>query len=881
MQKSEHRFFLSSGLSVIFSILFVYIVCSLMKTQVSTDFYVDINNLFTVDSSVFLPEPLERLRFITAVFCIPIFMIFIYVILDKFLMKFKDDKLRLPALFLRIVIIGLIIFLMITYSRMSELDFFIENNYLLLNPWLSSAVLIIFGAIIFFLLKIKVGNTILRTIKKRSTIINRLLSLLIVCYIIFIAISSIYSLYSFDDSGIFSSHFNATFHSMAMVHLGDNLLIDLVNQYGLYPQFLEIIFSVIGLSVLKFTTLMGILVFINFFLLYRSLNKLIDNIFFVLVGFLMILYYGYMHFKLVNSDPYFQYFPIRTLFPALLIYLSVNYFLKRSRLKYFLYTMIFSIAVLWNLDTGLIVFIAWMLVLIYDEMLSFRRLSDFIKRSSIHILFMLISLLGVILIYLSLIFLRSGHFPDLLDFVKYQVYFYGYGFFMLPMKFIHPWNMIALIYILGLVFSLKSIIIKDNSLTARIIFLVTILGVGLLSYYQGRSHDHVLSLVWYPAFFLLALFTYKSYQQVKCEFLSHRKNWLNVLVFIFLMVFSLSSILNLSVNSKTFFSLINERASKYLEKKETPVTSGIEFIRNNTIKGEKSLILSYHSAIYYLNSQTNPGLDIPGMSEIFLKSDYEKIFNSIKATSFKKVFIDLNFITNIQLNYATNLKVLDELIRQGYYVADQNKFNNILMLERKESENTTVLKGEIPQGENSYLHYYQYGGLFSYDLINNKTIGNKENLPPINLKQKFSIELMIKPEDTQVQYAAVMGNHPGDGHQGFIIQQDNENRNVYNFIYGDGSEWSQPLAFALIPNKASYLSLTNNNGDIRIYIDGKLENSIVSNLNKFENSKLPLSIGNWINMDRSFNGEISEIEIINEVLTPDNISENWELMNRK
>ncbi|MNC61033.1 hypothetical protein D3C75_1109540 [compost metagenome] len=66
-----------------------------------------------------------------------------------------------------------------------------------------------------------------------------------------------------------------------------------------------------------------------------------------------------------------------------------------------------------------------------------------------------------------------------------------------------------------------------------------------------------------------------------------------------------------------------------------------------------------------------------------------------------------------------------------------------------------------------------------------------------------------------------------------------------------------------------------------MYIDGRLENSIDNNLNKYENSNMPLSIGNWINMDRHFNGEISEVKIINEALAPDIISKHWELVNRK
>lgn len=881
MKLNNNRYLLSGLISTFLSVLFVYLICILINKQVPTELFYTIEKLFTVNSNAFRPEPLERLRFIIAVITTPIFIMAFFILTNRLLTKFQDETLFVPTYILYSTISGILIYLLIIYYRSDDLIFFVQNNYLFSHPWLMCSVLTMFCLITYYFLGNKTGQKVFLLLKQKTALINGVFSFLIVAYIAFIAVSCIYSVYSIDDSGMYSSHFNATFHSMVMVYLGDNLLIDSLNQYGLYPHFLEIIFSIFGLSILKFTVFMSVLVFLNFYFIYKSLDKIIGNKLFVMIGFSMILFYGYMHLKLVNPDPYFQYFPIRTIFPSLLLYLSVDYFQNKNRVKYFVYTGIFSMSILWNVDTGLIVFLTWLLTLIYDEMQSYKFFSEFTKKSIKHVIFVFLSLLGIILVYYLLIFLRSGQVPNLYEFVKYQVYFYGYGFFMLPMKIIHPWNIIAFVYLLGLVFSVKTIFTKENTVTSKIIFLASILGVGLFSYYQGRSHDHVLANVWYPAFFLMALFTYKFYKKLQNEFILHRKNWLDIFVFLFLMFFLLVSFFNLIFNSGVFYSLINERGSKYIEKRETPVTSGVEFVMKNTTKGERNLILSYHSGIYYLSSHMTPGIGIPGMSEIFLESDYEKMNYSIKNRQFEKVFVDLNFLTDIQLNFFTNLRVLNELVKNNYYFSDRNTFGNILMLEKGGSDNIQGIKEQIPEEPNSNLHYSIYGGAFGYDLKNNNFVGVKESLPPINLNQQFSIELVLKPSDSQVPYAALIGNHPGNGYQGFIIQQDNDSQNLYNFYYGDGSKWSLPLVFSLETNEMNFLVITNDNGIIKVYINGKLSETGSSGLKDIENSDLPLSVGNWMNMDRGFAGEINEVQILNEVLTPEEISNQWELVNGK
>lgn len=55
----------------------------------------------------------------------------------------------------------------------------------------------------------------------------------------------------------------------------------------------------------------------------------------------------------------------------------------------------------------------------------------------------------------------------------------------------------------------------------------------------------------------------------------------------------------------------------------------------------------------------------------------------------------------------------------------------------------------------------------------NDLVTNGAEFSPIELASSFSVEMLVKPYATQVQYASIIGNHPGEkNNSGFVIQQD-------------------------------------------------------------------------------------------------------------
>jgi hypothetical protein len=161
----------------------------------------------------------------------------------------------------------------------------------------------------------------------------------------------------------------------------------------------------------------------------------------------------------------------------------------------------------------------------------------------------------------------------------------------------------------------------------------------------------------------------------------------------------------------------------------------------------------------------------------------------------------------------------------------------------------------------SVLHYVFDNKTFSYISSDGELI-HGGRIDPVYLNKSFSIEILVRPYKEQVANAAILGNHPGKGYEGFVIQQNFVNQNEYTFGFGNGKEWLPNIKFNLTENRLNHLLIDVRKNQTSIYIDGKFMGS-VNTIESIKNSNMPLYIGNWVGGNRPFNGFIEEIKIIN------------------
>lgn len=201
----------------------------------------------------------------------------------------------------------------------------------------------------------------------------------------FCAISfRIYSANSVEYSFAMISHLEAVFYSVTQATAGKAALVNFSPQYGLYAEYFAPIFQIIGISVLKFTLAMAALqsaaVLMILWLIFQVIASNTMRV--LCIGSLALLInYTFQ----APNDAYFQYFPLRFLFPVIATTLYFSYIKKPSLTKLVALGIIGALAIPFNLDSGIPVFgslfaaflFTWPFAKREDRAARFRELAIF------------------------------------------------------------------------------------------------------------------------------------------------------------------------------------------------------------------------------------------------------------------------------------------------------------------------------------------------------------------------------------------------------------------------------------------------------------------------------------------------------------------------
>lgn len=639
--------YIAGMLAILFSIAFAWIIIPKIVGYINPEM-IDLEEIKKIIYfyEAARPEPIERSIFLITIIMLPVLLLIFISLFNYILKKNTNSSLVKHAhngLFA--VSLGLIAYLAWIVNKKESFFYFINSIGFKQETVYQNGISIQIGTILFVAFISFIMNLLILRSRKNQILDKFSIIILFladaVCWIAILSVVliCIFSIGLVSEMGTYSGHFNGFFHSVVQIYFGKESLYDLFSRYGLYAHFLEPIWRIIGLSVFKFTLIMGLLLGIILALLYKLLKELIDNKIIAYLSFLSIIWCVFMYGRIFWMyrwapefiDNYFQYFPLRMLFAAISIYFTYYYFKTSSRKLYYLSFAIYAISMFWNFDTGFVVYLTWLIMLIYEGLCDRS-----IKKILFHIVNWVSILLLIIGLFTSYMYLRYGHSPAYEQFLMFQRIFYIYGYAMLPMPLIHPWNIIVIIYLIGMAVSLINLLKGNRSLKVSMIFNLSILGVGLFSYYQGRSHDFCLVAVSYPAIILLTIFADELTKKIKVN-----KSILNFIALNFITFFMIYSSLSFAKNYKIIFTTIKERIEISIGRKNTPVIRSAEFIKNNTKKGEELLIISNLCSIYYLESKTTSPIKAEPLEFIFV-SEVDEILDYLKSSLCKKVILDVN-----------------------------------------------------------------------------------------------------------------------------------------------------------------------------------------------------------------------------------------------
>ncbi|MBT4731820.1 hypothetical protein HOB87_07610 [Candidatus Woesearchaeota archaeon] len=644
LERKKSLVFLYSVFSYLVALFFIGFIIYKYHNLNTLDIVEVIKSTYILDVHEFKPEPFEWIIYTLGLVFFPILILPLHFVLNSYASLFKSQYVYNISWLLVFMTPVIVLFYASTQEWGSwYYKFFLEKTVFSVNSIVPFFLLTLMATLIYFD-KLKLPSVVRNTLLKAMSVI---LSAVTLYYLI---LSFFINIFDVNSSEWGWTHFDAIYYSVVQV-VNDNsaLYVDgFSNTYGLYPHLLEPILSLTGgVSIFKFTLIQAALIFISFWIIYYVINKLVANRIIANIGFLSVIWAQYFYGKFAamylhrQMEYYFQYTPLRTIFPCLILYLAYKYTTKKSNFIRLLGYVVSAISLIWNIETGAIVSISWYMFILYSNIdhdggAKFNLIKSF---NEFLVFFGVIA--AIIVFYYIYIYTRYGEPPQLqLSFQTIKT-FGSHGYFMINIPVIGPWNLLILIYISAFFYALLNIKKKAMYQFNSVMFLLSTMGFGLFYYYLGRSANGNIFFVSWPGFILLTMYVNALHIKMKNKkALIHQK-----VLFISIMTVFLASTVNMIYYAPGAINKLIINRNKVFDLREnTVVKSNIEFIKKNTKPYENILILSGRQGVYHSETTTSSSFNI-GLRDLFYKKDYDKLIELISSKNIK-IFLDEDTFKN-------------------------------------------------------------------------------------------------------------------------------------------------------------------------------------------------------------------------------------------
>ncbi|SDX11872.1 hypothetical protein SAMN05518669_103333 [Variovorax sp. YR634] len=463
--------------------------------------------------------------------------------------------------------------------------------------------------------------------------------------------------------------FDTVMYALSQVVAGKTLLADLPSQYGFFPELVAPVFKVIGLSVTTFTAFFAVLQIAALCAIALVLRRHVRSHWIAIATFLTALIPTSLFF-LLNGDsaePYFQYFPIRFFWPAIALLLFSRYVARPNHLALAVMGTVAGIALVWNIDTGIPIIAAIGATMIARAIVAPRAGRLGIAPAFTFGIIALVIAVG----FLALLKVKASGPLHIDAALEYQRVFYGAGFGMLPMPLsAHPWQAVLGVYLAGLITALAGFAKSPGNKTFDVIFCASILGTGLFTYYQGRSHDYCLLMVSWPALLVAAILADQVLQAVAKDRFP-RSALLLALPFTFFV--SLGTVA-IAAAAPPLLSADFQTLANWKTPRDPVVADELAFMRD-TRNGRRCLILAQRHAIYYAELGYSSPLAGPGLIETIVQPDLDRLIAGATPDQVQCVFL------GVTPGSETYIDVRDEELLKMFPTHAKSRAGTMFLLE--------------------------------------------------------------------------------------------------------------------------------------------------------------------------------------------------------
>jgi hypothetical protein len=851
-------------LSIACSVLVYAIVAFIVKKTYHPDTgaLMEYANRILAKADATRPEPMEALLFQLGVIIIIPGMTLFYVLFSRHrLSNATAAKVLLPTIVLTAAFIIAMVYFDLAaanpfgagngdspqsyrdHNTKTNFDFYFDGIFVGSYAWLYLLLIVPLFACLFFF-----GIRRYNWDKKRAFNI----ALTVIGYAItggaVLAIIAM-NVYRFPYAGVNKYDFDAVYFSMTQVYAGLPMLVNgFTNTYGLYPEFLNPFFKITGLNVLSFSAVMAMLTGLCFILNFWFLKQFVRNKVILFLGFASVIFFPYLDFKLTTLfDSVFALYPIRYLGPSVLAVLGAIYFKKPFKAIYWITFFMMACFILWNPEMGIVCFLSWVLANMYFDFYGATG-----KPAVRRILFHLVAAMGILAVTFSayelIIFIVYHSWPDLSRLFTTIFVFGKVGFGLLPMKLIHPWNIVVLFLLPGFLYAGIHWHKKTITPKAAAVLLSSLLALGFFVYFQGRSHNTNLALSSGFAFLVLTIAGDELWAIAR----GSRLPALDILFVIFLFFISFS-LVEIVADSPKIVELVyqdNDKAAQEDEQKR--VESNTAFVLNNTAEGQKIYVLAPRQFEgLYFDGNKRIAAFTPGLIDLFYSADVSRLENALTDSSFT-IFFE---------SWVGMYSFLARPVAAIAATYEYNSHNRTLILLNKH-------KSKIPGTE----FFKSRGNVILHRKYNEDKAGVKMRIADAfgidapALPAQFSVQVLFDAKPQFFDHATLVGNMRDSA--GFVIS------NVFNatdYYFGiNGRVFTFPM-----PKDGWVYCVMNVYPDhIEVFENGMLVGTHQT-AGPIRQPDGDICIGNSGEF-HYYVGAIAEIAINNKPLDKQEVTETWE-----
>ncbi len=601
---------------------------------------------------------------------------------------------------------------------------------------------------------------------------------------------------------------------------GGTCLANVTPLYGCYGEFFRPLWTILIPSVKAITTVCVFLYLVAIFAATRFASRIIDEPEIVLFcGICLVALSSFYAF----FDPYFQYWPVRTIFPCLALWLATAWQARPNGYKAFTLGIFSALAISWNLDSGVPVFLSLAALIVLSGCMEARSLQEMLNRERfLRLGAYCVGVMATLTMLVGYLSLKSGASIDLGLYTIYQRLEYISGYVMLPMPPLpNLWGAVVLVMLLAASAFAARILRGHADKRYELIGFAAILALGVFVYYTGRSHIRVLvGVSWLPL--ILAFFL--ADQMIAGSVNKAAKSALSFI--------GVGGTITLVAAWVWYYGKgIDDRWADQLHMSDyaSPLIEDANFIARETDPNEKVAVFAPNQSSLVLTARRTLNLSGAGMVETFVWPQAKQTMGNLIGHGPEHLFLDPRVRSSDP--YQPVFSAFEVGIRNAYVTRDWEQNGRLLHMVRRR---TAMDRDAVPYDRPLQVS----GGRSDFPLSVAKALTG----PAFRLE----MTIIAGPQQGRLAILASSTEVDSEPFQGLVIYHQAEmGHDHWVLAIGDGTVWKVTPPFFIPSGRSVTVEISYAAPELEIDVDGNITFRS-ANFAVLSPTLDPLYIGDWI-----------------------------------